>query len=183
VKIWILQEDVNNYEHLTLLDGNNEEWIKFGDMFKGDQLASNWTPLKLKLINHDGKLKRGDMPYLSPGKPIFTKNAVERLKGVLEGNVEVLPVDYDLQELFIINITNRIDAIDYEKSEIKYGDEKRILRVKKFSFVVEEVKNQHIFKISNQLFGTVFVSDEFKKKVVESSLEGFKFIEVWDSEE
>ncbi|OPX41846.1 hypothetical protein CLHUN_42830 [Ruminiclostridium hungatei] len=183
MKIWILQEDVNNYEHLTLANGGNEDWIEFGDMFKTRKLEDSWEPLKLKLINHDGKLKRGDMPYLSPGKPVFTKKAIESLRGFLEGNAEVLPIDYELQELFILNIINRIDAIDYEKSEIKYGDEKRIIRVKKYSFVVEKIKNQHIFKILNQLFGTVFVSDEFRNKVIESGLEGFKFVEVWDSEE
>jgi hypothetical protein len=182
MKIWLLQEDVNNFEHLTLLNGSNEEWISFGDMFKGGHLTDNWVPLKLKLISHDGKLKRGDMPYLSPGKPIFTKNAIESLKEFLEGNAEILPINYDLQELFIINVTNRINAIDYEKSDIKYGDEKRILRVKKYFFDVEKVKNHHIFKVIDQLWGTVFVSDEFRNKVIESGLEGFKFIEVWDSE-
>lgn len=60
------------------------------------------------------------MPYLSPGKPIFSKSAVTILKDLLEGYAEILPIEYDLQELFIINVTNHIEAINYEKSDVEY---------------------------------------------------------------
>lgn len=184
MKIWSLEEDVNHYEHITLEHKNKLNWIDLGAMFNGRSLKDNWIPIRVCLIEHKGKLKRGDMPYLSPGKPVFSKNAVTILKDLLDENSETLPIEYDLQKLFIINITNHIEAINYEKSDIEFmPDGKRILSVNKYSFVIEKIKNQHIFKISNQLYGTVFVSDEFRNKVIQSGLEGFKFIEVWDSEE
>ncbi|AYE33971.1 imm11 family protein [Clostridium septicum] len=184
MKIWSLEEDVNHYEHITLDDRNNLNWIDFGDMFNGKSLKDNWTPIRVCLIEHGGKLKKGDMPYLSPGKPIFSKSAVTILKDLLEGYAEILPIEYDLQELFIINVTNHIEAINYEKSDVEYmRDGKRILSVNKYYFKIEVVKKQHIFKIVNQLNGTVFVSDDFRNRVIEGGLQGFKFVEVWDSEE
>lgn len=183
MKIWSLQEDVNEYEHITLEDSSNEEWIKFDNMFHNNYLGDKWHPIKVCLIEHGDRLKRGDMPYLSPGKPTFSKKAVEVLGEFLYENVEILPIQYDLQELFIINVTNHIDAIDYDKADIKFmPDGKRILRVKRYSFKTDRIREQHIFKIASQLYGTVFVSDAFRDKAIESGLEGFNFIEVWDSE-
>ena len=184
MKIWSLEEDINNYEHITLAEGNDTNWIDFRDMFQGKRIKENWTPIEVHLIEHKGSLKRGDMPYLSPGKPVFTSRAVKILSDLLQGSTEILPIKYELQELFIVNVVNFIDAIDYEKSDIEYmRDGRRIMCVNKFSFIIDNVKNQHIFKIYNQLHGSVFVSDEFRNKVLESELKGFKFIEVWDTNE
>lgn len=58
MKIWSLEEDVNHYEHITLDDRNNLNWIDFGDMFNGKSLKDNWTPIRVCLIEHGGKLKK-----------------------------------------------------------------------------------------------------------------------------
>lgn len=184
MKIWLLEEDVNVYEHITLADGNNENWNEFSEMFRGKSLKEVWKPLRINLIEHGGRLKRGDIPYLSPGKPVITDRAIDCLEELLKGNVEILPLFYNLQNLFLLNVLNRIDAINYEKSDIRYmPDNKRILRIKKYSFIVNKVQNQHIFMLTDQLWGTIFVSDEFRNKVIESGLQGFKFVNVWDSED
>lgn len=183
MKIWSLEEEVDVYEHITLEDGSDEKWIEFGAMFNWKSLKDKWSPLSVRLIEHGGKLKKGDIPYLSPGKPVFTKKAVQILEDLIEESAEILPIQYGLQELYLINVINHIDAINYEMADIKFmPDGKRILRVKKHSFSIEKVREQHIFKIVNQLAGTVFVSDEFRDRVLEGGLEGFKFVEVWNSE-
>lgn len=183
MKIWLLQEDVNSYEHLTLRDADNDKWIEFGDLFIGNPLENIWEPMNLQLIPHSGILKRGDMPYLSPGVPVFSKRAKEVLTNMLSGNVEILDVAYEPQELYIVNVINLLEVINTEKSIIKYlSDGKRILRFIKYAFIADKLKDQHIFKIVEQPRADVFVSDEFRNKVIESGLEGFKFVEVWDSE-
>jgi hypothetical protein len=184
VKIWDLQEDVNIYEHLTLVDGSPPKWNEFTDMFRGRHLSSNWERLKLKQIEHGGNLKKGDMPYLSPGVPVFSIKAIDTLKHYLNNNAEILDIECDIGDYKIINIINLISCLDYEMSEIKYyPNSERIMRIKKYVFDKEKVVNEHIFKIIEQPRATIFVSDEFRDKVIESGLEGFKFIEVWDSEE
>ena len=184
MKIWSLEEDVNFYEHITLIDGSDDEWDNFSSLFNGMPVSKGYKPLRVCVIENGGKLKRGDMPYLSPGKPVFTKKALDALKTLLSPKVEILPIFCEGQELVILNVINQLDAIDLQKSDIKFmPDGKRIMRVKKFVFRPEVVSNQHIFKIRNQLYGTVFVSDEFRNRVLESGLEGIKFVKVWDSNE
>ncbi|AYE33979.1 imm11 family protein [Clostridium septicum] len=184
MKIWDLQEDVNVYEHITLVNGSNEDWIKFGDMFQGKQLREEWQPLKLKLIQHGGTLKKGDMPYLSPGVPVFSDKAIHVLKSQFSSCVEVLDTDCDIGDYKIINVIKVINCLDYEKSEIlRYRDSDRIKAISKYVFKLDLIEKLNIFKIVEQPRGKVFVSDEFRNKVIQSGLEGFKFIEVWDSEE
>lgn len=183
MKIWDLQEEVNIYEHLTLVDGSIEKWNEFTDMFRGKHLSSNWEKLKLKLIEHGEKLKKGDMPYLSPGVPVFSIKAISTLQQYLNNNAETLDIECDIGNYKIINIINVMSCLDHERSEIKYyPNSQRIMRIKKYVFNKEKVKNEHIFKIIEQPRATIFVSDEFRNKVIESGLEGFKFVEVWDSE-
>lgn len=179
-----MQEDVNLYEHLTLADADNEKWIEFGNKFEGKSLKDNWIPLKLKLIEHGGKLKKGDMPYLSPGVPILSIKAINALNEYLVKNTEILPIDFSDADYKLINVINLLDGIDYKKSVVEYySDKKRIMAFDKYSFILEKVENQHIFKILEQPRADVFVSDEFRNKVIESDLKGFKFVEVWDSKE
>lgn len=184
MKIWDLQEDVNVYEHITLANGTNDDWIKLGDMFQGKKLGEEWQPLQLMLIQHGGTLKKGDMPYLSPGVPVFSSKAIKSLKSQLCNSVEILDVDCDFGDFKVINVTNLIDCLDRNKSGILYyRNSDRIKAINKYVFQLDLIKNQNIFKIVEQPRGKVFVSDEFRNKVIESGLEGFKFVEVWDSME
>ena len=60
-----------------------------------------------------------------------------------------------------------------------------VIGVDKYAFNPSKVENQHIFKVflNKQVFTTsVFVSDEFKNAIHQSNLEGFNFVEVWDSD-
>ncbi len=52
----------------------------------------------------------------------------------------------------------------------------------KYHFIESVVKGKHIFKIIDEPARRPFVSDEFKKRVEENNLIGFKFELVWQSE-
>lgn len=124
------------------------------------------------------------MPYLSPGVPIFSNKAIMLLNKYLEGNIEILSIDFDNEQYKLINVVNLVDGINYQKSQIEYfSDGKRIMAFDKYAFIAKKVEKQHIFKIVEQPRADVFVSDEFRNTVIESGLNGFKFVEVWDSEE
>ena len=58
----------------------------------------------------------------------------------------------------------------------------------KYAFIEKQVKGQGVFRIvvheSKITISTkVFVSDRFSEKVMNAGLEGFDFIQVWDSNE
>lgn len=185
VKIWELSEDVNNYEDITLFENQKSKWLELNDMFVGKSLLDTWKPLKVKLIEHNGDLKRGDILYFTLGVSILSNKAVNALQDFwIKGKVELLPLIYDLQDVVLMNVLNIVDCINMNKSEIRrFTDSDKIKAISKYVFIPERVQNQHIFKIAQRPHGRIFVSDEFKNRVIESGLEGFKFIEVWDSEE
>jgi hypothetical protein len=66
------------------------------------------------------------------------------------------------------------------------GLKKTGLRVgfEKYSFYQEKVEDEHIFRIylDDRIQSKVFVTDQFKETVESNHLTGFKFIEVWNSE-
>ncbi|CAG9613253.1 hypothetical protein BACCIP111899_02467 [Bacillus rhizoplanae] len=60
-----------------------------------------------------------------------------------------------------------------------------IIGCEKFSFIPSIVQNQTIFKIYINKINhptAVFVSDAFRNTVLKIGLQGFEFVEVWDSE-
>ncbi len=184
MKIWLLQEDVNNFEHLTLADANDELWNEFSSYFNGESIESNWKALRLKIIEHSGTLSKSDVPYLSPGVLVFSREAINTLQKYLKDNAEILCTEGCEGNYRLINVIKLIDGIDYKKSRVEYySDKKRIMAIDKYAFFFDKVKEQHIFKIKELPKADVFVSDDFRRKVIESGLKGFKFIEVWDSSE
>lgn len=100
----------------------------------------------------------------------------------MKDTVQVLPIIYNQTgKLYILNVTNVVDCLDYDNSDVTYFDSGRVSDVRKFSFHEHLVINQHIFKIPELLRGYIFVSDTFKAAVEKHDLKGFEFIEVWNS--
>jgi len=80
-------------------------------------------------------------------------------------------------------VTNVIDCIDYSKSNYKtFSDGKRIMRFMKYAFREKEIEGVSLFKIKDEPLKRPFVSDEFRKRVLENNLLGFKFDLAWDSD-
>ncbi len=53
----------------------------------------------------------------------------------------------------------------------------------KYAFKEETIKDKNIFKSTEEPLGKAFVSEEFKRLVIENNLTGFDLKLVWDSEE
>lgn len=77
--IWELEADANNYDNLTLV--NTNEWSKFRDYkFDGRPLRDQWEPFAVKIIE---KRRDSDLPSFSPGKPVFSKRALQVLEKMI----------------------------------------------------------------------------------------------------
>lgn len=177
MKIWILDCDVNNYENLMW-----REKLNLSEMqsFDGREKQRTWKPIKVKRMYNR---KFSNTPGFSPHIPVFDQKAIMALCDFLKENAEVLPLNCEDGDFYAINVTNVLDCIDYEKAVYKtFKDGKRIIRFMKYSFDLSKVKSQHLFKIRDGLLMRPFVSDEFRNKVLECGLTGFKFELVWDSE-
>lgn len=176
MKIWHLQSDVNNYDNLIPI--KKEDWDKL--LFVGKSLSDNWTPVPV-IINEE--IKPSDSPGLDTSAPIFSEKAVEILKDLMDGSVEILPLRSRNGKYFAINVLDVVDCVDYSNSKFRtFKNSNKIMFFEKYSFIPECIKGKNIFKIVDEPTKTAFVSDEFKEKVFSSGLTGFKFILVWDSE-
>ena len=180
MRVWKLGCDVNHYENLIWADSEYD--ISFIQSFNGTSKEKEWAPIELKCMYSNREFS--NTPGLSAHIPVFDKKAVDILKNYLRGSAEILPIICENTEFYAINVTNVVDCIDYETSEYRtFRDGKRIMRFIKYAFDEKKVENIHIFKIKDEPLRSPFVSDEFRKKILESNLTGFEFEMVWDSNE
>ena len=179
MKLWHLKFEVDKYDNLIPCIPFSVEQKQ---SFDGRNLLKNWMPIKMKRMEPEKGLELGDA--LGFSFPIFSNRALECLLPLIGNNIEVLPLDFDEDEYWGINIITILDAIDYEKSEYKtFRDGKRIMCFIKYVFLPKVVENVPIFKIKDEKTYYAFVSDEFKKIVEDNNLLGFRFELVWDSEQ
>ena len=177
MKIWMLDCDVDKYENLCL-DSLVLDEVK---SFDGREKINDWKPVKVKRM-YDRQFS--NTPGFLPHIPVFDKKAIYILGDLLKGNAEILPLDCENGDFYVINVTKVLDCVDYEESSYKtFSDGKRIMRFTKYVFDSGKVAEHHLFKIRDERLKRPFVSDEFRKRVLESELSGFIFRLVWDSDE
>ena len=176
MKIWHLICDVDNFTNLAF---DTEFDLKFIESFNGDSKIDTWvTP---KFIRMDNRII-GNSIGLSSHIPVFDKTAVLLLKNELKKNTELLPIIFEEDEYYIVNVTKVLDCINLSKSQYKTFSDGRIMRFIKYAFDEKKVKDVDIFKLKGFERNRPFVSDNFRNIVIENNLTGFKFELVWDSE-
>ncbi|MEE1219720.1 MAG: hypothetical protein U0L20_07340 [Ruminococcus sp.] len=179
MKIWKLDCDVDNYENLAKDDYFD---LDFSQSFDGRSQINNWTPLKVDAM-YRSKRPFSNTPGFLPHIPVFDEKAISVLKDALDNNAEILPLKCSSGNFYAVNVTKVLDCIDYEKSTYKtFRDGKRIMRFLNYSFDINKVIGEDLFKIKDEPLKRPFVSDNFKNLVAMNNLTGFKFELVWDSE-
>lgn len=179
MKIWELDSDRNNgYESLVLANRKEDYPLYIKGQFNGKPIE-NWGNIEFK--THQ-KGKHSDIPDFSSGMPVFSIKTVDAVKDLVEGHVQILPIIHEQHELYMINVNNVVDAIDYDNAVVDHYDNGIFRKFIKYAFVEDRLIGQHIFKIPEQPLIKVFVSDLFRERCLSVNLKGFRFIELWDSE-
>lgn len=180
MKIWKLETDANNYDYFTIPNDEERKKVLFDYCFDGRHIADRWKPIKVEVIEES---KRSDTPTFGGGRPVLSENAVLILGDLIKGVTEILPLDYSKEKYYVINVVDVVDCIDYEKTKCKmFENSNRVMRFIEYAFKANAVKGKHIFKIPEHPKSEVFISDEFRDRVLNNGLEGFAFLELWDSE-
>lgn len=179
MKIWQLNFELDEYDNLIPVEAFSVREIQ---SFDGRSHLKEWKSIPVKRMEPERNLELSDAPGFII--PVFSKTALKYLKPLIEPNVEILPLEFEEEEYYGINVITVVDGIDYEKSIYKtFRDGKRILAFKKYSFLPNKIEGIPIFKIPDERTRYCFVSDEFKDRVEINKLTGFKFELVWDSNE
>ncbi|MFC4321424.1 imm11 family protein [Litchfieldia salsa] len=182
MKVWLLKRAYANFEVFRFSDQSTGKL--FRKNFRGVPMSENWETLQIETFK---KGQKSDFPsgLLSP--PSFSEKAVQVLGDLLKGEVELLPMITENDDKYYVgNVTNILDCIDKDNSEVEVGEGGLVDDYLKYAFIEDVIKDCHIFRIvthdTYRLLKTqVFVSDLFREKVLEARLSGFEFIEVWDS--
>lgn len=121
-----------------------------------------------------------------PAGIFFDEFAYDKLSDLFDGTCEFYKcVANTGTKYYYLNIVSTIsDAIDYDKSDIKWlnEDEKRAMRFKKYYFNAEKIGTKSIFRIEEDR-NVVYVTNEFVEICTLNKIKGLKFTLVWDSED
>lgn len=150
--------------------------------FDGSPRAEHWRPVLVRRVRADEhhEFKPSDFPWLGTDALVMRKKAVDALRGMLETSGEVLPLaTEDGTELFVLNITRVLDAVDEQHSQIlRFPGSDRIMRIKSIVFREPIVRGVDIFRLPHRASST-YVSDRFVEAVQAAGLKGLLFNRVW----
>lgn len=184
IKLYLILSHTKEYScFLEKGDGHYSKSIKNKALHE-----QNWKPFNLntyvvpefELINSD-KGKRNyqfDVSTIENPFFIFSENAVESLKDILEPRGQFLPIKTPSKRKKFIGYypTNVLtDSIDIEKSEMKDYDYKNMgIKKKNLHFKEGTILDEYLFSVSeDRLY--VFVTEKFRQRVEEAGLKGFDF--------
>ena len=169
---WINTEDPADYEVFLSFDGRS--------------YAADWRPVRVRRVRMDARraCMASDFPWLGGHALIFRSTAVESLRDLLEASGEVLPLaTSDGVELYVLNVTRILDAIDEQRSSIvRFAGTNRVMRIEKIAFVPSLVQDIDIFRLPHRSTPT-YVSQQFVDRFNSAKLCGLEFLPVWPHSE
>ena len=171
--IYILQSDADRYPGLVTVD--DQDWARF-TQFDGRSLAPSWSPVRV-LPNYEfsGQKDLSDFPNLLTHVPVFSKNASQVLGEMLKDGGELLPLICAQGTYLAYNVTQVVDALDIERSELVRFSNGRIMDAKHYTFHPDKLPSANIFKIPQTSVMDVFVTSRFVDVATTAGLSGFLF--------
>lgn len=152
-------------------------------VLEGQPLTASWRPLPVEWILDeagDDRRRITDCPELTPGVPVLSAQAIDALRPHLEAVGEILPLSHETHQYFALNVTNVVDALDEEHSDlVRFESTGRIMLVKTFVFHESRLGPHSVFKDHRLARNTVFVTEPFVKAVEGAQLTGFRFRRIW----
>jgi hypothetical protein len=174
--------EVHDYHPLSnsynsLLFAGDEDVSRSLDVPWGEPMADTWVPLRVHWSAPEfpvGEDTSTDFPSLGT-VPVFSAKAAEALSDLIEGRVELLPLDVEGgDELYAVNVLRVSDALDEQASELKYfpHDPTRIMRIVRHAFDPERLAGETILRLPQKPKGRPYITDLFVRRVREAGLRG-----------
>jgi hypothetical protein len=179
MRFWELRVD-HSVDELWGKDEKANQTMSNRRGLTGTSMKDTWEPIELMTVEPG---EDGDM--ISYGKnsiyPIFTEKSLQVLIDLIQESVEILPLQHEQYQCYLINIINVLDCLNEQNSYLnKWGV------IMKYDLIEEVVRNQHIFFVNKKSTGkpslVPIISDVFKQRVEDNGLRGFRFTCIWDIE-
>ena len=150
--------------------------------FEGKEIKDrNFDPIYPSKHKTEINKPIGDVFSITVSSFCLNSRAYEILKSYLDKHCQIFEIQSQGEKMYVVNVTDIIDCLDCEKSEIEYFKSSgRIKRVLKYAFRQEKIQNTMIFKLPGTGFvnSIPFVTEDFKNIVEENNIKGFKFEEL-----
>jgi hypothetical protein len=177
---------VNNYQ--TVLPSEEGIWATGLLTFDCDLKGQNWTPPAVYVLNPKRTL--GNFFHLCPGALVFDGVALDRLRDLIEMSGEILPLAFGKSTLYVVNVTECVNALDDEKTGWVIADETGSrIGIQSHAFHAGRLTESPLFKIPETSRAEIYTvagrmdsDDEFKGRVEQCGLKGLIFEEVWSDE-
>lgn len=140
---------------------------------KKDSLISNRKPQdKVSAFAIDA----GDLFLISPKvEEMFIAKEISNVQ-LIDVEIKVDKNSSFLGGYKIVNILDKINCSNYEKSDIDFFDDGTIMSISKLVLNEDDIpKNVHVFLLGNYATGIVIVDQFFKDEIESSGLSGFEF--------
>lgn len=150
----------------------DDTYKKFGSLRCKGATYSWPETLEVAYEDDDSLIEVSDISTIQIGSLVFNEKAYIELNETLNKYGEFLPLIHGDENLWLFNATNVIDAIDKTKSKFnEHGG------IKLPFFNCRSIKNEHVFKIKEDNYTSIFCSEKIKKIIETSNLKGVEFIE------
>jgi hypothetical protein len=174
MNVYNLRANSDVFDGLHLIDQNDSDRVDF----RGAPAQQPWVPVPVKLDPVPRKTRaqaHGDYPSFL--ESVVTERALDVLRPLIADCVEILPLAYPVEPLFLLNVLRVIDCLDYERAVYHRYSDGTPGAIERYAFKPGSTDGHHIFKIKRYESWT-FVSDEFKRRVDDAGLLGFQFFAV-----
>jgi uncharacterized protein DUF1629 len=184
---FILSDNPDKYDHLLSIRHPPGGWSPTFNLLDGIRRGDVWSPVPFERwpTRHPSYRKnRGkpvDFPSLMGLGLAFSERALEVLDPLVSQSIEALPLDCvncGQDKFFVINVLDVVDCLDVPRCIYEEAHPGYFLWIDRYAFRPGSVEGHHIFKVPQQIVGSVLVSPEFKRRVEESGLVGAVFREV-----
>jgi len=182
MKIYKIIPDVDNYQWVM---PKNESDLMTKLSFDCEPKKDKWQPVDMFVFNP--KKKKGNFYSLGGiGALVCDEKALDVLLTSFEMAGEVLALKLGSEVLYVINVLQCTNALDYEKSKWSYYSDGTRGRLLQYAFYRNRLTESSIFKIPEtsrtEIFtysGTKDPEDDFLYLYHANKLEGLLFEEVY----
>ncbi|MRN55975.1 imm11 family protein [Paenibacillus monticola] len=151
-----------------------------GSDFNGESKIKGWWPIQVETLH---KNTYSDFPYYLTEIPLVSEKVKRILEPYIADEVEFLPLIHEGKNIYMVNVINILDCIDWQSSEVDWFKEKYFMGFIKLRFNFSKIPNNiYLFKIKETSGTRVYITDAFKELIERNHLQGLDLSVVYDSD-
>lgn len=117
-----------------------------------------------------------DFIYIKPGVMACSVKVKEAIFDEVKNEVQFISIKVDGVELFVVNVINVLDALNYDESVIKCLPDGRVMKISPCVIDEGKVFGSLFFKIPENSCKAFFGTEKLKELVESKGFEGLRFI-------